>query len=64
VKTGNILVKRVSELGQADLARKIARYLVNSESLSPESITVLADLPAGKPADRQPANDEKAGEED
>jgi|GEM_PF-2621172 len=70
VKTGNILLKRVSELGNQDLAQKIARRLVNTESLSPQSVAVLAGMPPAKEAKgalRQPANNGKndeAGEEE
>lgn len=58
VKTGNILVKRAGEMGNSELAQKIARYLLNSDSLSPQAVAVLAGLPpakAGKAPDRQPA---------
>lgn len=66
VKTGNILVQRVSQLGNQEMAQKIARSLVNTESLSPQAMIAVAGMAPTDPNskfDRQPAHSKKAGEE-
>jgi uncharacterized RDD family membrane protein YckC len=57
VKTGNFLFRRMTEAGHHDLALKVARYLMNTESLSPQALAVLTDMMDAKVnADRKPAN--------
>ncbi len=62
VKAGNILIKRISKLDQPELAQKIARYLVNTDSLSPDATAVLAGLPIERNTLRAPASKKEDGE--
>lgn len=57
IKTGNLLFKRLAELESHELALKVARYLLNSESLSPQALAVLSDMADhSTQAERRPAN--------
>jgi hypothetical protein len=57
VKTGNILMRRATELGQTEMARRVAKHLLNSNSLSPESYAAMAALPRRKrPTECRPLN--------
>lgn len=44
VKTGNILFKRFAELGNHELALRVAQYLVNTGSLSPHAVAVFSGM--------------------
>jgi uncharacterized RDD family membrane protein YckC len=44
VKSGNFIFRRMTETGNHDLALKVARYLLNSESLSPQALAVLTGM--------------------
>lgn len=57
VKTGNFLFRRMTEAGHHDLALRVARYLLNSESLSPQALVALSSI-VEKEAEpeRKPAN--------
>lgn len=57
VKTGNFIFRRMTETGNNDLALKVARYLLNSESLSPQALAVLTGMVDEKTkAERMPAS--------
>jgi hypothetical protein len=56
VKEGNILFKRLAELHQAKLALKVANYLVQGESLSPQAIAALGSMVDASQTARTPAS--------
>lgn len=55
VKSGNILITRLSE-ANPKLALKVARYLLNVQSISPESAVLLNGLIESGPSLRAPAS--------
>jgi uncharacterized RDD family membrane protein YckC len=56
VKEGNILFKRLAEIHQPKLALKVANYLVQGESLSPEAIAALGSMVDATQTIRAPAS--------
>jgi uncharacterized RDD family membrane protein YckC len=56
VKEGNILFKRLAELHQPKLALKVANYLVQGESLSPQAIAALGSMVDAPQTVRTPAS--------
>jgi uncharacterized RDD family membrane protein YckC len=56
VKEGNILFQRLAELHQAKLALKVANYLVQGESLSPQAIAALGSMVDASQTARTPAS--------
>jgi hypothetical protein len=56
VKEGNILFKRLAELHQPKLALKVANYLVQGESLSPQAIAALGSMVDAPQTARTPAS--------
>jgi hypothetical protein len=60
VKSGNFLFKRFAELGDHELALRVARHLVTSRSLSPQGLAVFLSMSEGPhKASRQPAQEEE-----
>jgi len=58
VKTGNILFRRFAELGNHELALKVARHLMTNEALSPQAMAVFSDMSdKAKASKRRPANE-------
>jgi len=56
VKTGNVLFTRFAEKKDRDWAMRVARSLMNSESLSPQAVARLTDFSREPKAARQPAS--------
>lgn len=57
VKSGNFLFKRMTEAGHHDLALRVARYLLNSESMSPQALVALSGIVEEKSGSgRKPAS--------
>lgn len=63
VKTGNILFKRFTEIGDHKLALKVARYLMNDQALSPQALAALTDMKESKESPKRTPASIKGSEE-
>ncbi|MBX3022056.1 MAG: RDD family protein [Bdellovibrionales bacterium] len=62
VKTGNLLFARLAETKNPELAMKVARHLMNWDSLSPKGFNQLSAMMDTAPSQRKPASAEKIRE--
>jgi len=56
IKGGNLLFARLMEKKDRDSALRVARYLMNAEGLSPNSVAQLTGLMTNEKGDRMPAS--------